>query len=152
MTKYCPNCNTENTLADKVPKFCSSCGEPFAGAQAQSIANDYSSRPVTQPTQQTKRLPARPIRREEPQTEELTFDDENSTTHAPYRESISSEDLCVVTLPKKQEEKLGSLAIDRNRPQSIIRPKSKNVSKKQFLKEWQNELVKKPSVEIGGGN
>ena len=153
--KYCQKCNKATTYSDSIPIYCSSCGKPFAGATIASIANEYEleeEQPVKPIKKQLSRRKPAPVEFEEELEDEIYDDEEEESRPKPNRRnrpSINPEDLFEIKLPRKESETLGNLILDQTERQTISRP-VRDQTKEEFLKEWQSELVKKPSQEIGG--
>lgn len=148
--KYCQKCNKPTSYNDSIPVYCSSCGEPFAGVVINAIASEYEIE--EEPVKQTKRTILRRKQKEVDFNEELEAENDSELPRLgkPNNFKITPEELFdESSLPKRQKETLGDLMLDKSPPQIIQRPATPK-TKKQFMTEWQAELSKKPSQEIGG--
>lgn len=128
MKTYCIKCNQPTEYLSDKPKFCSNCGYNFS-----SISIDKSSINI-KPTND--------------KNDAIDNDEEYSEIQTTIQNVSPFKIEKLINV--KNTEKLGNLALDTSEKIILPKTKKKKISNKEFKKQWEETLSKKPSINIGG--
>ena len=140
MKIYCLKCYEYNEYSEIKPKFCGSCGNPFSNVSLSALKQSTLIPPRKAAVSPTI------LQKSVTDDDDDELDDTGSSVNLSNISPFKNE----ANFNLRSNETLGSLALDNGSKSNIVRQKGKEVSKKEFEKNWSEELNKKGSSNVGG--